>query len=549
MKFFPSTPTIPGISSQDTLEKSSNLTVPSAPEATKTASSPRSSNLVSVTQNSASLNTVTPTAIASSQTQTAAWSPALNQLLEEPPATFPQRLTVGAMVFCCAVGAWAWFGKIDEVSKAQGKLIPQGETYKVEPVELGKVKHIAVKEGEKVRSEQTLIEFDTELAEQEVVRLEQMLQGYRSELLQKQALREKLTLEAQTRKDLTEAETSAQRAAVLLAEEKAATFRGLLARQQLELKAYLHKQANLELLPNLVKEQLNQLNAETRSRQQRLNKLQPLAQQGAVSQEYLFQAEQSLREAQRQMTQSQLQEITNIDEQIFQSARAMGELQTRITSNQGELASALQEIEKQQAELIQKQAEGRRTQLEIQQKIKQLEFEQAQIKSKIVDTQNSLSTAKAKLKQKVLKAPVNGIVSSLNIDNSGQVIQTGETVMEIAPEGIPLVLTAFLPNQEAGFIEEGMPVQVKFDAYPYQYYGLIPGKVSHLSADAQLDSQQQEAYQVEIELQRNYITDNHKQIKFKAGQTATADIVIRRRRILDVWLEPIKKLQHDGIEM
>ncbi len=549
MKFFPFTSTIPGISSQNTLEKSSNLTVPSAPEATETASSPRSSNLVSVTQKSASLNTVTPSGIASSKTQTAAWSPALNQLLEEPPATFPQRITVGAMVFCCAVGAWAWFGKIDEVSKAQGKLIPQGETYKVEPVELGKVKHIAVKEGEEVEAEQTLIEFDTELAEQEVVRLEQMLQGYQSELRQKQALGEKLTLEAKTRKDLTQAETSAQRAAVLLAKEKAATFRDLLTQQQLELKAYLNKQASIELLPNLVKEQLNQLNAETRSRQQRLNKLQPLAQQGAVSQEYLFQAEQSLREAQRQMTQSQLQEITNIDEQIFQSERAMSELQTRTIGNQGELASALQEIEKQQAELIQKQAEGRRTQLEIQQKIKQLEFEQAQIKNKIVDTQNSLSTAKAKLKQKVLKAPVDGIVSSLNIDNSGQVIQAGETAMEIAPEGVPLVLTAFLPNQEAGFIEEGMPVQVKFDAYPYQYYGLIPGKVSHLSADAQLDSQQQEAYQVEIELQRNYITDNHKQIKFKAGQTATADIVIRRRRILDVWLEPIKKLQHDGIEM
>ena len=43
--------------------------------------------------------------------------------------------------------------------------------------------------------------------------------------------------------------------------------------------------------------------------------------------------------------------------------------------------------------------------------------------------------------------------------------------------------------------------------------------------------------------------EDREKIYFKAGQTATADIVIRRRRILDVWLEPIKKLQHDGIEM
>ena len=58
-----------------------------------------------------------------------------------------------------------------------------------------------------------------------------------------------------------------------------------------------------------------------------------------------------------------------------------------------------------------------------------------------------------------------------------------------------------------------------------------------------------EVYQVEVELERDYITENRQKIKFKAGQTATADIVIRRRRILDVWLEPIKKLQQDGIEM
>ena len=86
-----------------------------------------------------------------------------------------------------------------------------------------------------------------------------------------------------------------------------------------------------------------------------------------------------------------------------------------------------------------------------------------------------------------------------------------------------------------------MPVQVKLDAYPYQYYGLIPGTVNYLSADAKLNPQLGEVYQVEVTLKRDYITDNQQPIKFKAGQTATADIIIRRRRLLDVWLEPIKK--------
>lgn len=545
MNFLNSASTLFRREAGDTSEYSQDCSDSSLTEVTK-LNSPESS-IVSVAQNSASLNTVTSVGLAKSQAST--WSPTLNQLLEEPPPRFAQLVTLGAMSFCLAFFAWSWWGKIDEVSKAQGKLIPLGKTYKVEPVEIGKVKYIAVREAQEVKAGQTLIELDTELVTQEVERLEQMLEAYRFELRQKQALREQLLLEAKTRDDITKAEVSAQRTAISLAKDKVDTLSRLLAQKQLEVKAHADRQTSLKPLSNLARERLNQLNVETNSRQQRLDKLAALAKQGAVSQEYVFQVEQSLREAQRQITQSQLQEVTNANEQIFQSDRARRELEAQITSNQGELATTLKEIEMLEAELIQKQADGERTQLETKQKIEQLEFELAQIESKVVDTQNLLSSAKVKLQQKSLKAPVDGVILSLNIDNAGKVVQAGETVVEIAPIAAPLILSANIPNSEAGFIEEGMPVQVKLDAYPYQYYGLIPGEVTHLSADAKDDSQLGEVYQVEVELERDYITENRQKIKFKAGQTATADIVVRRRRILDVWLEPIKKLQQDGIEM
>ena len=477
------------------------------------------------------------------------WSPTLNRVLEEPPATFPQYLTLGAIVFCLTCGAWAWFGKIDEVSKAQGKLIPQGETYKIESVELGKVKYIAVKEGEAVQAGQTLIELDTDLAEQEIMRLEQKIQAYQTELSQKKLLREKLILEATTRENITQAEVAAKKSALFIAKRKALTLRHLLNQQQLEVQAHLTKQVNLKSLSTLGQEHSRQLKGEKISHQERLERLLPLAQQGAISQEYIFQAEQSLREVERLITQSQVQEIANIREQIFQSNQVRRELDARITHNQGELASALIEFEILEAELIQIQAEGKRIQLETEQKIQQLEFELTQIENEIADTKNVLSAAQAKLQQKVLKAPIDGIVLSLNIDHSGKVVQAGETIIEIAPKDAPLVVSAFLPNKEAGLIKEGMPVQVKLDAYPYQSYGLIPGTLNSISADAKLNPQLGEVYQVEVALEKDYVTDNQRQINFKAGQTATADIVIRRRRILDVWLEPIKKLQQDGIEM
>ena len=121
---------------------------------------------------------------------TSRWSPSLHRLLDQPPATLPQRVIMGGMVFCIAFGTWAWFGQIEEVGKAQGKLVPEGETYKIEPIDLGKVSHIALKEGEAVKAGQVLVELDTELAEKEVERLEQMLAAYQIELGQKQVLLE-----------------------------------------------------------------------------------------------------------------------------------------------------------------------------------------------------------------------------------------------------------------------------------------------------------------------------------------------------------------------
>jgi HlyD family secretion protein len=148
-----------------------------------------------------------------------------------------------------------------------------------------------------------------------------------------------------------------------------------------------------------------------------------------------------------------------------------------------------------------------------------------------------------------LKAPVDGTVLALNLQNTGEVVKPGDTIIEIAPEGAKLVLSATLPNQEAGFITEGMPVKIKLDAYPYQDYGVINGTVSSVSADAKSDEKLGEVYQLDITLDKNYIKDEGKQVKFKAGQTATADIIIRHRRIADILIDPIRQLQKDGVKL
>jgi HlyD family secretion protein len=453
------------------------------------------------------------------------------------------------MAFCAVFGAWAWFGTIEEVGQATGKLVPEGQTYKIQPTEVGKVNRVEVREGQAVKAGQILVELDTELAQKEVERLEQMLTAYQGEIAQKQILLERIQMEAQTSATSSMAEQLAQRSAIALAREKAATTRQLLMQQRSEAVAYRARKARLAPLASTAEERLDQLHSELQAHQKRLKRLNPLLDEGAVSQDYVFQAEQSLRETQQRITQTQMQDITNVNEQLFQSEQSLRDLANNITQNQGELTSAYKEAEQLQAQMSQKQADARRIQLEAQQRIEQLELDLAQTKAKIADTQTSLLAAKTRVRNNYLKAPVDGIILSLNLQNSGEVLQAGQTVAEIAPHGVPLVLSAVLPNSKAGFVKSGMPVHVKLDAYPYQDFGVVPGKVANLSADTKSDEKLGQVFRVEVQLDKNYVIDKQGKIQFRAGQTATADIIIRRRRIADLLLDPIRQIQKDGINL
>ena len=474
------------------------------------------------------------------------WSPSLQTLLEHPSASFPQRLIMGGVLFCFAMVLWSWYGHLEQIGMAQGKLVPQGETYKIEPLTLGKIAQIAIQEGDTVKAGQMLAELETDLAQQEVERLQKMVIASQLELTQQESLLDRARLEAETQEAITIAETRAQRSALAQLSEKVATNRQLLAKLRTEEQAYQSRQKLLTPVAGLAQTRLAQLQQEADSHRQRVERLQPLVEEGAISQEFLFQAQQAYLQTQQQITQSQLQKITGTDEQLFQAQQSLRDRQTRITQTQGEIAASLQETERLQAQLVQKQAQEEKIKLEAQQRIQRLELEITQLKAKIVDKENQLVTAKAKLEQRFLYAPVDGVILSLNIQNSGKVVQPGQTVAEIAPQGAPLELSAVIANQDAGFVKVGMPVKVKFDAYPYQDYGIIPGTVSSISADAEVDPKIGAVYQVKITLDQDYVTHEEQQIHFKAGQTASAEIIIRRRRIADILLEPIRKLQKDS---
>jgi len=408
----------------------------------------------------------TPTIPPTAASNTENWSTSLQTVLDQPPSSLPRKLILGGMVFCLAFGAWATFGQIDEVGHAQGRLVPKGEPYKIHPVVSGKVAHIDIKEGQVVKAGQVLFELDTQLAANEVERLQQERAPYRTELLQTQALIDKTRLEAQTLTISSNADSQAVKVAIAQAQAKAQAQAAVIAQAK-------EKAATTRAL-------LTQLQADVAAHQARLKKLKPLVQEGVFGGEQLFQAEQALRDRQRDLTQAQ------------------GELQQTLTESdrlQAELSQVLYEPSRLQANLAQKQAHGSTAQVEAQQKIQQLEVQKTQLQAKFNQNEKLLTQAIAELKQRSLNAPIDGVVLSLNIHNIGEVVQPGQTIAEMAPHNAPLILLASLPNQEAGFVKTGMPVQIKLDAYPYQDYGIVPGQVLSVSPDTKPDQRLGAVYQ------------------------------------------------------
>src|SRR5262249_24881856 len=63
------------------------------------------------------------------------------------------------LLFCAAL-AWAWWGTIDIVASATGKIVPSGRTKVIQPFETGVVRSIRVQDGQAVKAGDVLIELD-----------------------------------------------------------------------------------------------------------------------------------------------------------------------------------------------------------------------------------------------------------------------------------------------------------------------------------------------------------------------------------------------------
>lgn len=157
-----------------------------------------------------------------------------------------------------------------------------------------------------------------------------------------------------------------------------------------------------------------------------------------------------------------------------------------------------------------------------------------QIKFENIDEENFLR----------ILAPTSGIITEVSFTQTGDKIQANTPLGSIAPEGAIPVLKIDIPERERGFLREGLAVKMKFGAFPHQRYGFINGTLDYISPTALAGSETSgPVYKGHVSLDRDHFTVNKIDYPLRFGMSATAEIVVRKRRLIDMAIDPIRNLE------
>ena len=473
------------------------------------------------------------------------WSPATKGLLDALPRVWTRGLAYTLIVFAGVVIPWVSLSRVDETGIARGRLEPKDQTIVLDAPVVGKVTSVQVKEGDTVKTGQTLAELESDLINNQLNELQKKMTGQKNRLAQLELIKNKLTLSLYTQEQQNQYQQLEKQSQIEKARQNLISLQGLNKVQKEEALAQV----------NQVKQTIESSRADYRLAKialagvkEKVPRYQKAFEDGIIPLDRLQDIEQEAKENQQRLLQSESQ-VQQAQSQLEEQQRSYERIIQEKELDLEQAALTLQEQQRSYQSLIHS---TKLALLKNQEQIKEIETQITTLQAEIAQTDSQIESLHLQLKQRVVKAPVNGIVFHLPLSGEGDVVNPGDTIIEIAPENSHLVLRAQMSPTESGSLEVGMPVKMKFDAYPFQDYGIVTGRLTWISPNSKyLESKEgrQEVFELEIELDRPYIEAQNKRIVLAPGQTARAEVIVQQRRIIDLILDPFKKLKSGGLEL
>ena len=398
---------------------------------------------------------------------------------------------------------WAALAKVDEVTRAEGQIIPSSQVQVVQNLEGGIVQEILVREGDVVDKGQILLRIDD-------TRFASSYQEGRLKYLALQAQISRLTAETEGKSLQLPAEVDKE--APQLAEDARRLYR---TRQQ--------ELASTVQILEQQRDQRKQEVAEMRSRAGQLERsyallrdeyerTAPLAGEGVISEV----------------------ELLRLKRQLNETRGDLDGVRLRLPAAQAALAEAQAKIE--------------------DARIKFRTDAQAQLneaKAELAATAQNNTAALDRVTRTAVRSPMRGTVKRLKVTTVGGVIQPGMDLVEIVPLEDSLLVEAKVQPRDIAFLHPGQRAMVKLTAYDSTIYGALEATLEHISADAitQDDGRggERSYFLVRVRTRdRGYVKDGES-LPIIPGMTATVDILTGRKSVLTYLMRPIERARERAL--
>ncbi len=427
--------------------------------------------------------------------------PAALEVLETPASPAARWTAITLAAFFTIAIVWSLIGTVDVVAVAQGRIVPAGGVKQIQPLEIGVVRAIHVRDGMAVRKGDILVELDPTDSEVDKGQLQQELMAASVELARLHAMTRRLD----------------GHRAVLQAPDGADPILVTMQRQRLEsdIAAHEAEMASMDA-------QLDSRIAERRSIQAEIEKLEqtlPL----------IAEREQSL----ASLVEKGISPKPNwleVKTLLIESRQNIAIERHRMVEAEAAMAAAVREANRVKADA------------------KQQAFTEMLEARKSFD-QASLALRKAQLREELqtLRAPEDGVIQQMQVHTVGGVVQPAEPLMVLVPADVPLEISVMVLNKDKGFVRAGQEAAVKVESFPFTKYGTIPGEVRHLSGDAIQDEKQGLVYETRVNLKRSSIVADGETVPLVPGMNVTVEVKTGDRRLIEFLISPLLRYQDEAL--
>ena len=173
--------------------------------------------------------------------------------------------------------------------------------------------------------------------------------------------------------------------------------------------------------------------------------------------------------------------------------------------------------------------------------------ELAKTRDELDQAEQQATQKRRQLENVVVVSPMEGIVKNVRFTTLGAVLKPGDELLSIVPLDDKMIVETKVQPRDIAAVHPGLEASIKFDAYDYTIFGMVPAQVTYVSADSMREESQSANapastfYRVHVLTPSPAKSRTGRTIDVIPGMTATVDIRTGRRTVLEFLLKPVTK--------